>query len=240
MADVAREPRGLGATWMPDRIRRLIAGPFGPVLVALALALVSLPLTTLAILGSPAPNTFGGPTAFDAALGAVVVGALAGGYVGGRVRRRRELTGAVAALAVGWAAAIVAFPVVPTLLGQSFQLGEFCLDSCNPLLNTAGASVPELVIKMAGQYGSSVIVGTVFGGIVAVPALLLAIFFGRRSGLTGRRVAAVVAAAAFGIVNMFSIAEVPGAFAILFAGVVLWSVILPAPSLQLTSSVASA
>jgi hypothetical protein len=230
MVDDAMEAGGLGSRWLPEPIQRVVAGSAGPTVVALALALVSLPLTVMAILGSPQPNSLDGPTALNAGLGAVIAGALAGGYVGGRIRRRHELTGAVIALVIGWAAAIVAFPIIPGLLGQTFQLGQFCLDSCNPLLDTSLDSPLAIVFKIAGQYGTSVVIGTVFGGIVAVPALLLAIFFGRRSGITGRRVCALVAAGAVGIVNMFSIQTFPAAFAILFAGVVLWSMILPRPA----------
>ncbi len=124
---------------------RLTQSPFGPLLLAIALALASTPLAMLAIamtatdeLGNPQP--IDPAVALTMALVAVVAGALAGGSAGGLIVRRRPIAGLLLAVAVSWPVAASTLSVVPNLLGSQFYAVTICIDSCEPFIDAASPS----------------------------------------------------------------------------------------------------
>ena len=204
----------------PPLIVRLAQARFGPLLLALALALVSTPLAALTIIGV-ATNAHGNPQpigvdlALKMALLAVLAGALAGGSVGGIVVRRRPVQGLALAVAVAWPVAIATLPVVPNLLGTHLYAAKGCVDTCFPLIDSASpaSALWGYVLATAG--------GTVYS---LIPALLL-VWGGRRAARQGRQQAAaglwLGAVLAINWGSMFLGAQ---AGAGLLVGAVLWVV----------------
>lgn len=112
---------------------------FGPTLVALVLAMASLPIVALLnpVLvpgatiepSAPAYSPPTDPARWLSALGSVVAAALVAGTLFGASTVRRPIV-AVLALGVAWVVGIVMIPVVPALLDVPFRAVPMCLDSC--------------------------------------------------------------------------------------------------------------
>jgi hypothetical protein len=118
-------------------MRRLVAHPAGPTIVAVVLAMVSWPMVALEMSAvqapfesySPPELSGADPARWTAALGAVLASALVAGTFGGWLRRERMWLEATAFL-VAWLVGIAAAPVLPALLGQKIGFGSVCIDAC--------------------------------------------------------------------------------------------------------------
>ena len=133
-------------------MRRLIAHPVGPTVVAVVLAMVSWPFVALELNAvqetftslSPPQIAPTDPARWTAALGAVLVSALVAGSVGGWLSRRGH--NEFWALPLAWLVAVAASPVLPGLLGQNIGFGPICIDACEVDI---GASDPASGIAAA-------------------------------------------------------------------------------------------
>jgi hypothetical protein len=212
----------------PSTLDRVVAGSWGPLRLALLLALVSIPVATWALL-SPAPSQSGiagvAPGLADAVLIATIAvlgAALAGGVTGSFLAGRR-IAAPFAALAVAWATGIGLLGLAPALLGISYTVGTFCLDACNPLVSS-----DKPLSGITTWFG-----GTLLGFITVIPALigLLAIRLARRAAGRGS-VLAPVAAALVGhtALNWLTLlgSGIPGmvVYAVLCLGVACWALLL--------------
>jgi hypothetical protein len=140
---------GIGAD---DRRERsdFLAYELGPTLVAVFLALLSLPFVALSLdatdygvatdygIFAQVPATDLGRWA--GAFGAVMAAALVAGTIGAPLVRSHAVLGALFTILVAWVIGIAAVPVLPVLLHQNHggYLGyaKFCLDSCSPEIHT--------------------------------------------------------------------------------------------------------
>ena len=150
------------------RLDSIVASPLGPALLALALAIVSLPFVALTLHAYPYSGYQAGfvpdlsptdPTRWTAAVSAVIPSALVTGVVARLVRRHRNLTAATFLLA--WIVAIASTPVLPMLLGQNVGFGgPICIDSCwAPISTSAPAGAPVMAVifwwlgPLVGEFG---------------------------------------------------------------------------------------
>jgi hypothetical protein len=209
-------------------VRRLITHPVGPTAAAVAIALMTLPLTAFAMslvenyAGYDVDKThLGYGTAFGLALGAVVLSALVAGSLAGTIVRTSPSAGAAVALLLAWPTAIVGLSATASLMGHTVDLGEFCLDSCGAAFSTGEDALM--------QYGDSV---RGFIGFTGIPALILgliALVVGRSNRLgDGPRLAVgfTLFALAFGALNVMSIGASSFAFLVLATGVLAWAGLL--------------
>jgi uncharacterized RDD family membrane protein YckC len=130
-------------------LRRLLARREGPTVLAVTLALVSLPLVAISLqeyaysndlpldVAQLAPSD---PARWTAAAGAVLFSALIAGFFGGRVSHNPA--GALLTFLLAWCVAIAAAPVLPAALGQQVGFGgPICIDTCwAPVSSVAPAS----------------------------------------------------------------------------------------------------
>jgi MFS family permease len=236
-ADARAAPRDVPASSSPAA--RFAANRFAPTILALVLAIASLPLAILSMMAAPGPGS-GPPEAhlgFDDALigsiGAVIAGALVGGTLGGRLVRRRPLAGAFVALAAAWPAAIVGFALLPWYLGRTMSVGRVCIDGCSTALDLHPGGT--YAFAAIGQYIQSLGGGLLIVGMSLpywiVPAIVaLVVAKWSRPG-RARRVAFVAAVLAHGGLNAWSIYASSWAWVVLVAGVIAWSALLSWPRL---------
>ena len=180
-------------------------------------AVLTLPLTMLAMLSvdnvHPASGDAARLTAFEGfigTLGAVLLGALVGGTLGGLLVRRRPVAGAVVGLALAWPAAIIGFTLLPGLLGHPLSMGVALLPVASGVLLGIAA------------------VSLAFGGVLAVFPAVAAFFILASGPMRPLRFAAGFAAfaIAFGLLNLFSVGASGFAYVVLAAGVAVWAAIL--------------
>ncbi len=120
-------------------LSKLAYHPAGPTILAVSLALISLPLVALTLpvyelmnappigdLRSLSPTD---PARWTAATSAVLFSALIGGSVGGwLIRHKRDLYWL--ALLLAWFCGIAGTTLLPALLGQHFGVNPICVDAC--------------------------------------------------------------------------------------------------------------
>lgn len=213
---------------------KLGAGPWGPIRLALVLAVPTLPIVTWAIASPTLAGSYAGTgialaDALPIAVGAVVAASLAGGFVGGRLARRQDLS-VFAALAVAWFTGMLSLSVVPWLLGINYVGAVFCIDGCQALMTAANPMSGG--IAWAAGVGTSTIT-------IAPPLIAVALLnYSRRFERRGNRVAAaslIAAAQAVAQWVAFAGGGVPAiaVYLCLGVGVVIWAtVIVPVPVLQ--------
>ena len=127
-----------------------------PILVAVLLALLSLPFVALSLdaadygaAGGYTPNPVQVPPTdigrWAGAFGAVLAAALVAGTIGAPAVRRHAKLGALFTMLVAWIVGIAALPLLPVLLhrdlGGDLGFVKICLDSCwaeIPTRNPAG------------------------------------------------------------------------------------------------------
>ena len=147
------------------------------------------------------------------ALGAVIPAAVLGGAVGGLVWVRRPVLAPVTALTVAWFVGIAALPVVATWLDIPLRAGFDCFLGCTAELRD-GHPVGGVTAYAKSLVGIPIIIYLL---IVPVGLLLVA----RRIRQPAVWVAAWLSLHA--AIHPFSIAGVAPIYAVLLAGVVLWS-----------------
>ncbi len=132
--------------WPPDSksetvvtalLRRLLARREGSTVLAVLMALVSLPFVAISLqeyaytnyLRDVAQLAPSDPARWTAAAGAVLFSALIAGFVGGRISHNPA--GALLTFLLAWCLAIAAAPILPAALGQQVGFGgPICIDSC--------------------------------------------------------------------------------------------------------------
>jgi hypothetical protein len=140
------EPRPRATSWQapPDRhfslddiipgrvlrgLVRIVRLPAGPILLALLFGLLALPSALLIRtydMSNPEDFISGrtldplSPAVLLAALGALLAAVCVAAPIGGLVVRRHLILGGLVTILVAWIAAIVALPVLPSLVGLSY------------------------------------------------------------------------------------------------------------------------
>jgi hypothetical protein len=118
---------------------------WAPPLVAVGLALVSLPLvavslsildTTHAVSSSTQYLALGDPRRWTSGAGAVLISAVFAGAIGAPAVRRRPIAGALFTFFVALIVAIGAFPLLPASLGDHVGEVVFCVDGCNAVVDS--------------------------------------------------------------------------------------------------------
>ena len=216
-------PEGFPVTAEPaGGIRRLLDARFGPLALALVLALASTPIAAIGIIVStmspdiqyyPLP-----PLDVDLALAmallAVVTGGLAGGAIAGARVRRHPVGGLFLAGLIAWPAAVATLPLVSGLLGRPFAAVLICVDSCSPLIK--GSALESGLTSYLGSLFLGVF-GPLEVGVVLALAAWVAVDRGHRRSAAVLGLGAVVS---FNLVSMA--AAVPAAVA-LVGGTILWT-----------------
>lgn len=205
------------------------------VALAVVFGLVSLPVVVVALQAMLTGSRSGPPAeplivALEAAVGAVVLGALVGGSLGYLLLRAMWRSLAVfATVAVAWTSAIVGTAVVPAVLGTSATLVETCIDSCNATLAIGSATD---VTQAFGVAIRSIVFAPI--AIVAQPAawialvlLALVLAYGLRGAAERKQLAVRDGAVATLAAVPFAVSVVqPGAviaFAALVVGATTWT-----------------
>lgn len=236
---MASEMERFWAATGPTRtIRRFLDSFVGPLALALVLAVASTPIVAMGILGSTEDDSgsyyVGHPLTdgliLSMALLAVIVGALAGGILGGVVVRRHPVAGLFAAGIVAWPAAVATLPLVAGLTYQRFGAIFMCIDSCSPLLS--GASLDSGLTTYGGSvlFGSILFETRLYGlgsplngfaliGLSIVLTVAAAILGHRRH----RLIATLLALGAIVSFNFLSMTAAPPAALALCVGLLLWS-----------------
>jgi hypothetical protein len=226
----------------PALLHRTLHSPFGPVLSALGLGVLSTPIAAGAI-ASLRVSTWDHAAALSdrdlagpMALLAVVAAGLVAGLVAGSFVRQSPIGGLCLAVLIAWPVAVATLPILPALARVGFAGLEVCLDSCggHPAVSA------DLRSGVALFFGSLLL--DVIFIVPAVLAVVLAVV-GRRVGRHRRRVlgaalglAAVSCAYAWWAVaerltsedvRLYGQSDVPFgdpglAFACLVAGAVVW------------------
>ena len=203
-----------------------------PILIALALAVVTLPLTVLAIMSADGTS----PVSYDAishlslddalicSVGAVACGALIGGAVGGWKVRAQPRTGSLLALIAAWPAAVIGFTVLPSIVGRPTSFGRMCIDGCSQALALGS---PRSVATAVERYVQSLAFGGLFSFLLWGPLVVVAIVIASKPRSTKVRIVGFVAAAvAFGLMNFFSVGASGWSYPVLVGGVLVWAWIL--------------
>jgi hypothetical protein len=131
-----------------ESIRGVAARPWGPLVLAVGLALGSIPFAAVSIHAVSADrHSYPGPPTFvdwgvavPMAVVAVLLAALVAGTVAGFVVRRRPVGGMVLALFLAWPVAIVSLPIIPALFEVPYSGLWFCIDSCSAMISSSPLS----------------------------------------------------------------------------------------------------
>lgn len=201
----------------------------GPVLTAVVFAALSIFPVAWALQSGPADwqaeladwRPPGWPGALALAGCASLAAAVAGGYLGGRVRIAHRVGGALMALAIAWPIGIAVLPAAAATFGVPLRTGVVCIDSCHAYLsddNPWGGP---------GAYAQSFM-----GLILIVPegVALVLMFVAGLAGRIGRVVLGTTfVASAYGALHLYTVLSGGAtAFACLGFGVVGWSTWLQA------------
>jgi hypothetical protein len=205
-----------------SRSDQVVTSRLGPVLLAVTLSILSVPIVAIALVGGSntaclcsgdGPGSLDWASAVAIALVAVLAAGIIGGSIGGRFVRRAPLWGLIIAVAVAWPVAIITLPVLPTILGVTFNTAYVCIDACSPQIS-AGEPLSGLT-----AYGQSLEAGV----LLVVPAGL-AIAFAIAAWVATRRnhvrVGAACALVAYASLNLWSDVGLP--FLCLVVGAVIW------------------
>jgi len=131
-------PEFKGETAATAILRRLLARREGPTVLAVLMALVSLPFVAISLqeyayaadLRGVAQLAPSDPARWTAAAGAVLFSGLIAGFVGGRISHNPA--GALLTFLLAWCLAIAAAPILPAALGQQVSFGgQLCIDGCS-------------------------------------------------------------------------------------------------------------
>ena len=201
----------------------------GPVVTAVVFAVLSILPVAWSLQSGPAEaqasladwSPPGWPGALLLATCASLVAAVAGGYVGGRVRVPQPVAGALMALVMAWPIGITVLPLAAATFGVHLRTGIGCIYGCTGYLSDAAPwSGP-------GAYAQS------FMGLVLVMPEVVAVVFLFLARLALRRARVILGiafvVAAYGALHMYSVLGGGAtAFACLGVGVVAWSAWLQA------------
>jgi len=128
-------------------LSKLAYHPAGPTILAVSLALISLPLVAVTLqlyqMESTGfqttdihPLSPTDPARWTAAASAVLLSAVIAGFVGGWLLRHRRGYSYWVALLVAWTCGIGGTTLLPSLLGQHFGAVPMCIDGCGYSITT--------------------------------------------------------------------------------------------------------
>jgi hypothetical protein len=132
-----------------ESLRRFARHPAGPTILALALALVALPVVAASLQAYDISRDTSGdagllpldaPGRWTAAAGSVLLAALVGGTAGGFLRGRIHNC-EILVVGLSWIVGIAAAPLGPYLFHQQVGFERFCLDSCGVSIQATDPSV---------------------------------------------------------------------------------------------------
>jgi hypothetical protein len=119
--------------WLTGVLLKWLTGPWMPTSIALALAILSMPLVAATFSPSDGTDALGPATPlaiWTAAAGSVLVSALVASRFGARRVRARPVFGAFQTFVVALLVAIPMAPLLPFLLGQQIAFGQYCFFTC--------------------------------------------------------------------------------------------------------------
>lgn len=229
----ATDPVDQGQLRWPVSGRRTLdtalAGPFGPSLLAVAFALLSVPFVA-ASLARPLGDGLGNMPAvawsdrLGVALVSTVASAVVGGTLGGLLVRSRPRLATLVAIGTAWPVGISLLPIAAAAWGNTLEIGAMCFASCE-----------AVITQKDGWTGLSAYLSTVGWGFVFVlPVVLGAMLLGMaRAPRSGLRVWAscLLVVGGYGALHAVSLVEGGGvAFVCLGVGVLVWTRVLVAPA----------
>ena len=119
--------------WLAGTFLERLTGPWMPTAIAVALAILSMPLVAATFDPSDGTDALAPATPlaiWSAAAGAVLVSALVASRYGARRVRARPVFGTVQTFVVALLVAIPMAPLLPFLLGQQIAFGQYCFFTC--------------------------------------------------------------------------------------------------------------
>ena len=142
--------------WLTGAPLNWLTGPWMPTAIALALAILSMPLVAATFAPSDGTAALGLATPlaiWTAAGGSVLVSALVASRFGARRVRAHPVFGTVQTFVVALLIAIPMAPLLPFLLGQQIAFGQFCFFTCGHTYTGTqflpGALVADLLLPLA-------------------------------------------------------------------------------------------
>jgi hypothetical protein len=203
-------------------------------MVAVGLAVVSVPIVAVALMSTSAPDYHPlperqfGDTLILAAV-ASVGAAIVGGGVGGLLLPTHRTLGPLVAMALAWTTAVALVPWAASATGIGYQAVVFCLDSCDILIDSARPVSGINAIGTSLQFG----VMTVVPDLVLLACIWAADRLNRGGSPGG---AAVMVALGFAALNwiafLFGGATMFIPFVTLAIGVVIWASVLRVPAVS--------
>lgn len=157
-------------------VSKLAYHPAGPTVLAVALALISLPFVAVTLqvyemestgfqIADIHPLAPADPARWTAAASAVLLSALVAGSAGGWLLRHRSGYSYWVALLLAWICGIGSTTLLPSLLGQHFGAVPLCIDGCGYGIST-GAPGPTFVAAALFCWLGPISEGPAFGILV--------------------------------------------------------------------------
>jgi hypothetical protein len=200
---------------------RRVAGDWEPVLLAVVLGAAAV-IPVAWILGEGTSrfrieevgwHPLGTRQVLLLALGSVLSASLVGGAAGAIAWRRRRTLAPVVAITAAWFVGIVALPVAAALFDVPLRAGVVCLDACEALLADTNP------LGGVAAYGQALL-----GTLVVFPLLTIPIALGIAARRLRRRALWIATGvAAHAVANVSTTVEEPAIYAMLVAGVLVWT-----------------
>ncbi len=215
---------------------KTLAGRWGPVLLALAFGLLSIPLVAVSLfqahMKSQTIVDASSMSWLDALILAVVsavTAAVVGGTLGGNLVRSRPVAAALVAIATAWPIGIGMLSITAFALGIRLRMGISCIDVCTASINDGDpfSGIMAYWYSLILTYSLSFLSGAFFV-VPAIACVLMVI----GAWLAGRRrlvTAMAFVVAGYAALHWWSVHEGGVAFACLAFGVIVWATALHQP-----------
>lgn len=173
-----------------ERLRTVAIERGGPVITAVVLGLISIPVVAVSVFAQPPADDYMSTgwrpmetgSALLLAACAVIPASIAGGRLGGQFAHTRPATAVLLALASSWPIAIGLLPLAANVLGIRMVAAIVCIDACTAELTSIDP------FSGAAAYVTSVIVGGSIGGVGLIAGFAGAVgwWLTRRRRASGR------------------------------------------------------
>jgi hypothetical protein len=216
----------LGADPPSGRNEVMLAGRWGPVVLAVALGILSVPFVAVALiqpfregeqdyLHAPPLDW---PGALVLALVSATTASVVGGSVGGMLVRSRPVIGALVAIGTAWPIAISMLSVTSAAFGISLRKAVVCIDECSASITDQGP-FSGAIAYVGSLLGSALLI---FPPIACLLLLIVGVALARRGRIVW---AIVVVVGAYAALHTFSLFYGGGiAMACLAIGVTIWAI----------------
>lgn len=209
---------------------KTLAGRWGPVLLALAFGLLSIPLVAASLVQAPPALQqeqrdalpLGWLDALILGVVSAVTAAVVGGTLGGNLVRSRPVAAALVAIATAWPIGIGMLSITATALGIRLRMGIYCIDTCNASISDRDP------FSGIGAY----VISLIWGAWFVVPAIACVVLMVIGAGLAWRRrvvTAMAFVVAGYAALHWWSVLGGGVAFACLAFGVIVWATALHQP-----------